>query len=395
MRSGLWRVEISVGADHDRRLPFYLELRDLDSGVEPDRLSEISAVVHNPPETIVVPVATRAGDSVVLRFPHYDSSLTLTVDDGGRVAGTFKKRRGAELWQELPVTATRVESGRLPTTEDISSFAPYLGSWEVDFASDDEIAIAVFREDDGRPWATIMTTTGDYRYLSAELGDGVVKLSCFDGAHLFLFRSSIDEYGGMIGDFWSGDNWHESYTAMRSDRSAMPDAFALTRWEESAQLSELIFPDLEGTPRALDDPLFQGEARILHVFGSWCPNCHDAAEYLTELEAKYGSRGLSIVGLAFELTGDFDRDAEQVRHYLTRHGSNYPVLIAGLADKDEATKSFPALDRVRSYPTTIFMSKSGQVRAVHTGFSGPATGAKHIELRERFEEIIEGLLESD
>ena len=129
------------------------------------------------------------------------------------------------------------------------------------------------------------------------------------------------------------------------------------------------------------------------MFGSWCPNCHDAAAYFAELQKRYGDKGLSILGLAFELTGDLQRDAEQVRKYLKRHGSNYPVLIAGMADKAKASESLPLLDRVRSYPTTIFIDSSGQIRAVHTGFSGPATGAAYSELRQKFETLIESMLD--
>jgi thiol-disulfide isomerase/thioredoxin len=157
-------------------------------------------------------------------------------------------------------------------------------------------------------------------------------------------------------------------------------------------LGDVLFPDLDGAPRSLADPEFAGRARIVQVFGSWCPNCNDEGRYLAGLLERYGDRGLSVLGLAFELTGDFDRDAKQVRRYLARNGVDYPVLIAGTANKRGATRAFPALDFVRSYPTTIFLRQDGSVRAVHSGFSGPATGAEHLHLRAEFEGLIEELL---
>ena len=102
---------------------------------------------------------------------------------------------------------------------------------------------------------------------------------------------------------------------------------------------------------------------------------------------------LSIVGLAFEVTGDPVRDAEQVRIYQQRHKIDYPCLLAGTSNKEEASKQIPLLDRVRSYPTTIFIDKHGQVRAVYTGFSGPATGEAHTQLKQDFEAAIAQLLE--
>ena len=138
--------------------------------------------------------------------------------------------------------------------------------------------------------------------------------------------------------------------------------------------------------------MLAGTVRIVEVFGSWCPNCHDAAAYTVELDRRYGPRGLRILGLAFELTGMFQRDVRQVRKFVERHEVKYPILIAGLSDKEEASKSLPVLDRVRAYPTMILLGPDGGVRAVYTGFSGPATGEAHRAFRKRFEALIEKAL---
>jgi hypothetical protein len=53
------------------------------------------------------------------------------------------------------------------------------------------------------------------------------------------------------------------------------------------------------------------------------------------------------------------------------------------------------LDKVRAWPTTIFMDGDGDVRAVYSGFSGPATGAAHERLRDSFERIVSEMLAAD
>ena len=78
-------------------------------------------------------------------------------------------------------------------------------------------------------------------------------------------------------------------------------------------------------------------ARLIELFGSWCPNCADAARYLSELDERYRSRGLRILGLAFEHTGDFARDAAQVKKYASYHGLQFPLLLAGVSDKASAS----------------------------------------------------------
>ena len=78
--------------------------------------------------------------------------------------------------------------------------------------------------------------------------------------------------------------------------SGWSNCFELTR-STAADLAEIVYPDLTGTPRSLADPAFAGKARIVEVLGSWCPNCNDSASFLAELDRTYGDRGLSILGL--------------------------------------------------------------------------------------------------
>ena len=68
------------------------------------------------------------------------------------------------------------------------------------------------------------------------------------------------------------------------------------------------------------------------------------------------------------------------------------MLVAGVSDKKKASAALPVLDRLRAYPTTIFLDAAGKVHAVHTGFSGPATGEAHQKLRAKFEGLIEEML---
>jgi hypothetical protein len=50
------------------------------------------------------------------------------------------------------------------------------------------------------------------------------------------------------------------------------------------------------------------------------------------------------------------------------------------------------LNHVWSYPTTIFIDKKGQVRKIHTGFNGPATGQKYVNFKKDFEDFVNQLL---
>ncbi|MFK7768868.1 MAG: TlpA family protein disulfide reductase [Mariniblastus sp.] len=384
--SGLWDAAIQCPGG---TIEFGLELNK--------KNDKWSAFLINGPERIKVPTVEVDGQIVRLKIDHYDSELNLKIHPGkkagfGVLAGNWKKRRGKDEVIEMKFSANRSwEKSHAKLTTELPQ------RWTVNFASDTDSAVGVFQSVDGTEQilGTFLTTTGDFRFLDGSFSDKTLKLSCFDGAHAFLFSAKLDSEGNLSGDFWSSNTWHDTWTAKPNAEAKLPDSFKQTVVTENAELGRLSFPDLDGNPTRLDDPKFAGKARIIYVFGTWCPNCHDAAEYFASLEKKYCDKGLSILGLAFEHTGDFKRDSEQVKKYLARHGSSYPVLVAGISDKAAASKALPILDRVRSYPTTIFLDAKGNIKAIHTGFTGPATGQSFEKLKARFESLILEEIESD
>ncbi len=388
--TGTWIAGLkSAGGE----LAFGLEISGTSGG--------LAATILNASERIAVPSVVFRAPKLELNFPLYDATIDAVVSaDGRTMSGHWKKRSSADRIAQLEFHAERDESGwpardrdRAPST---SGFLP-AARYALQFASEADPSVLVLEQGATGRVATVLTTTGDYRYLSVDCkpnsGDaGPLYFSCFDGAHAFLLRAKQQPDGTLHGHFWAGDRWHDTWTAKLDPKAALPDPFGLTKAQPNVRLSDCKFPDIEGRPRSLDEEGLSGHPRLVQVFGTWCPNCNDEAPFLGELDRRYRSRGLRIVGLAFEVTGDFERDAKQVALYKQRHAVEYPLLVAGLSDKDEASKTFPLLDKVRAYPTTLFIGKDGRVRAVHQGYAGPATGSEHEKLRLEFERRIEALL---
>ncbi len=369
------------------------------------------AEIRNGKEIIRIEDVQIEGNRVSIGFPHYDSRIEAVMEDGA-LRGTWTKRRGANNIAEVefqsfqpPRSGCPVQN--VPSKELLGRTLD--GRWSATF-SESGRAVAEFRSISPGGFAdpivlgTFLTPTGDYRHLAGlaewtETG-WAMRLSTFDGAHAFLFKATLQPNGSLRGDFWSGNWWHETWTAERDDDATLPDAMQETAWRGDADLDELVFKGIDGNPRSVAHMLSileasGGRATILLVFGSWCPNCADATEYLVELQQRYHARGLRVLGLAFELTGDIERDAKQVRIHQAHHGANWPVLIAGLSDKAKASQALPVLDKIRSYPTAVFMNSDRESVGVWTGFSGPATGEANAELRRRWEALIESLLDDE
>lgn len=384
LKEGSWRAALtSAGGE----LPFTIEVERRDGALK--------AVLVNGSERIDVPALTITGDEVVFDITHYDSTLRAKLsDDGTRLSGEWSKRAGADRRAKLPFTAKLGDASRFASLGGGSSHAGDIdGRWSVRFWAESDPAVAIFHAaSDGTVDGTFLTTTGDYRYLAGSIDGDRLRLSCFDGAHAFLFDAQLKDDGRIEGDFWSGDRWHDRWRATRDPNAALPDTFAGVKAADDFGLALLHFPDLDGKLRSLAEFQFGTRAIVLQVLGSWCPNCHDETAYLADFERRYRSRGVAVIGLAFEYSGEFERDATQVRRMRERHHVEYPILLAGSANKERAAQALPALDKVLAFPTTIFLHRDGTVRAVHSGFAGPGTGDEHARLAQQFESIVDELL---
>jgi thiol-disulfide isomerase/thioredoxin len=159
---------------------------------------------------------------------------------------------------------------------------------------------------------------------------------------------------------------------------------------------QFAFPDLTGKIVSNTDPQFRGKVVILSIGGSWCPNCHDEAPFLTEVYKEYHARGLEIVGLMFENDPDPKVSRPRVQSFMKRYSTPYPMLLAGTMTASPTTKTInealPQIVNFGAYPTSIFLGRDGLVRSVHAGFASPATGEEHVRLKQELREIIEHLL---
>ncbi len=383
-------------------LPFLLYVGER-AGGEP---GDLVGYIDNGGERIEVSELRVEGRRIILSIDHYDSRIELSADrsvnphDGllpvpakGRWRKVTGHKKSARL--DCSITASpgyrfnpladAAADDRLPETVD--------GRWSASFGDDKTPAIGEFKQlPDGTVHGTFLTTTGDFRYLAGSYEFGRLRMSVFDGGHAFLFDAKMQPDGTLKGDFWSRDSWHETWTAKRDESVTLPDGFEQVDSKKNVDLSALKYRNLYGKMVSLGDPKLRGNARIIEIFGTWCPNCHDAARHLSELQEEYALLGLQVVGLAFEVSGDVGRDTEQIRRFMRRNDVKYPILLGGIADKDTVAQDVPLIDKLRSYPTMIFLDKNDKVRAVYSGYYGPATGEANKKMRDSIVDTIESLL---
>jgi peroxiredoxin len=366
-------------------LPFGLELtREADLPV---------AYLINGPERVRVTEVRLKGSRIEMTMPGFGNRLEARRGLKGLKGEVVLVKRGGKE-QRIPFSAEPGATYRFfeePSTDN----ADVSGRWAVMFTDQDGKripAVAEFEQSHHEVTGTFLVNTGDHRYLAGEMRDDELYLSTFDGAHAYLYRAKVTASGELAGKFWSGLAWQEEWTARRDHQAVLPDADAITRIEDKTWSFGFTFPDETGEPVALADARFQRKVVIVMLAGSWCPNCHDETAFLAPFYREYRTRGVEAVALMFEHFDDFERAAEAVSEYRRKFRIDFPTLIAGISDKEDASTRLPQLSGVFAFPTTLFIDRAGKVRRIHTGFSGPATGVHHDELVASFRATVESLL---
>ena len=352
------------------------------------------------------------GSKVVLHVDWYDSEIEAHLE-GEALVGRWRKTvddgDSTLDFRAVPVAKqTEVVRFEAPTepadafSEESEQFDSS-GRWAVTFTDEDgsDPAMAVFEQQGERLTRHVSDT---HRRLSlprrrpftavfsGSPPSTVPTPSCSRPACRRIPTAPI----GLNGDFWSRDKYHATWTARRmaaDEPTPLPDPYTEVGLTNDDGRFHFSFPDLEGNQVSIDDARFEGKVVLVDIFGSWCPNCNDSAPVLADLDRRYRDQGLEVVGLAFEMRDDPERNRELVGKFAQRHGVEFPLLMAGTStDKELAGETLADLTSVLSYPTKIFIDRSGRVRNIHSGFAGPGTGAYYQKLVEELDTLVVELL---
>ena len=383
----IWRAVILLHPGIE--LPFNFEITDRDD--------KRTIVFMNGEERIVADEIKKEGDTLIIKMPVFDSEIRVKISDGNskmvKMNGFFinHSRTSNNIF---PFSAEADNPVRFESNNHVAK-VDFTGKWETHFSPktpDSSDAIGQFVQKRNLITGTFLTPTGDYRYLEGNVVDSTMNLSCFDGVHLFLFKAKMKPDGTIDGEYWSGSHWHEPWIGKQNNHFKLPDADTIMHLLPGYDNFTFSFPNDDSTMINFPSDKYKNKVTIIQIMGTWCPNCMDETSFLSPFYSKNKSRGLEIIGLAFEKTPDFNKAKSNIKRLKDHYKIEYPVLIAGTNNKDSSHKKLPMIDPIYSYPTTIFIDKKGKVRRIHTGYSGPATGNYYDKWLDDFNAFIDKLL---
>jgi thiol-disulfide isomerase/thioredoxin len=372
--AGLWDAAVVVNG---LEVPFRFEIAGAGSAV--------SGSFFNGDEKVTSTGGKIENGVLTLNFDHYATSVEASLVNG-RLAGTYNRATGYYPFYAKPFAPPTAFPNEVPKID---------GLWQIgDVASNkgEKAWHFIVRQSGAEVTAAILRVDGDTGALAGTFRNGKFIVSHFSGARPLVLELTPQKDGTLE----IVRNRTDKMIAVKAENAKLTGVAEPTDPSRHSSVKnptepfKFAFQDINGKLVSSTDERFRGKVIIVGIGGSWCPNCHDEAPFLSELSKKYRAKGLEIVELSFEEDAQKAKGYPRLLAFNKRYGVDYTVLLAG--DQADVAEKVPQIHNLNSFPTTIFIGRDGLVRGVHAGFAGAASGAFHETAKEEITATVERLL---
>lgn len=332
-------------------------------------------------------------DSVTAFFPGIDSYIRFSLEKE-EMRGYWINLNKKKI-QKIPFLGTKDAGVRCGWTTNENPSDVIMPKYRIVFDDDKQknTAVLIFsnelstsspRELQG----TILTETGDYRYLAGCSNRNSFTMSTFNGIWALLVEGQI-KGDSIKGNFYSGSSYRTGWRGKADDNAMLRKASSLTYVINDQAINFSSVRTLKGKSYRSKQ---NSTTKLYQIMGSWCPNCLDEIVFFKELHKEFAEDGLEIIAFAYENQQEISSALLKLKKFAKRMEIPYTICYAGSASKEEASETFPMLNEIISFPTSILVDRNGKIRYIHTGFSGPATGQVYEDYMKELRELIEKLL---
>ena len=126
---------------------------------------------------------------------------------------------------------------------------------------------------------------------------------------------------------------------------------------------DFSLPQLDGSDLRLS--VYRGKVVLLDFWATWCDPCREEIPHLVELQQRYASSGLQIIGVSM------DDSSDPVRPFYQQFHMNYPVVMG-------TAQTGALYGGVLGLPITFLIGRDGCIYSKHIGATSLAAFEKEI-----------------
>ncbi|MDQ0108742.1 Peroxiredoxin [Chitinophaga terrae (ex Kim and Jung 2007)] len=385
IKEGTWRGVFSL---NESNVPFNFELKGKDA-------EHAVFTLLNGSRRDDFHVVQTAPDSIFIKMNTYDAALVAKIESDGRITGEYRSLVPNFRGNALPFVA---EYGQAYRFEESKTTAPAAynisGKWDLTIYSKEPTPnrIGLLKQEGNKLTGVIMSVVGDSRELEGVVHGDEFELSGFTGPSPIYIKGKINDDKSLTGELSLGIYNNIKFDGAKNAAAELPDPYKLTFLKEGYKKLDFTLPDLNGKPVSLSDEKYKGKVVIVEIIGTWCPNCTDQTSFLSPWFNKNKDRGVEAIAIGFEQKDDLEYAKYTLGKLKEKYNIQYDILFGGIADKKVASEKLPALNRMMAFPTTIIIDRKGEVRQIHTGYTGEVTGQYYKDYVAKWNKDLDELI---
>ncbi|MBK7369018.1 MAG: TlpA family protein disulfide reductase [Candidatus Eisenbacteria bacterium] len=122
---------------------------------------------------------------------------------------------------------------------------------------------------------------------------------------------------------------------------------------------------VEGKTLKLSD--LRNKPVIVDFWATWCGPCRASMPDLNDMQARYGAKGLTVIGMSVDETGP-----APVKRFANQLGVRFTIAMAN----DDVLDAYGP---IRSIPTTFFINRKGEIVRRVIGRIDPETMNAYVQ----------------
>jgi cytochrome c biogenesis protein CcmG, thiol:disulfide interchange protein DsbE len=133
--------------------------------------------------------------------------------------------------------------------------------------------------------------------------------------------------------------------------------------QQGAMAPDFSLSGLSGQTLTLSS--YRGKVVLLDFWATWCAPCREETPHLVDLQNKYGSQGLQVIGVSM------DDGPEPVRDFYQHFKMNYPVVMGD-------AKTGELYGGVLGLPIAFVIGPDGRITSKHIGSTDISVFEKEV-----------------